>query len=50
MAQNIQNFIYSLEIMWKGMAGIFIVIILIAFIVMLLTKVTKPEEKQKEDR
>jgi Na+-transporting methylmalonyl-CoA/oxaloacetate decarboxylase gamma subunit len=35
-----QNFLYSLEIMWKGMAGIFIVIIIIALIVLLLTKLT----------
>jgi hypothetical protein len=34
------NFMISLEIMWKGMVGIFTVIILIMLIVILLTSVT----------
>lgn len=34
------NFILSLTLMWKGMIGIFAVIILIMAIVMLLTKIT----------
>ncbi|MDF2484331.1 MAG: hypothetical protein K0R46_499 [Herbinix sp.] len=34
-----QTFIYSLEIMGKGMLSIFIVILLLTFIVMLLGKV-----------
>ena len=33
-----QNFIYSLEIMGKGMLSIFIVILLLTFIVVLLGK------------
>lgn len=32
-----ENFMISLEIMWKGMSGIFTVIILIMLIVMLMT-------------
>jgi flagellin-like protein len=32
-----ENFMLSLEIMWKGMSGIFTVIILIMLIVMLMT-------------
>jgi len=36
-----ETFLNSLEIMWKGMLGIFIVILIIMLIVMLLTKFTK---------
>ena len=39
----LNNFLISLEIMWKGMTGIFVVIILITLIVMLLAKI--PSEK-----
>ena len=35
------NFIISLEIMGKGMAGIFTVIILITLVVVLMGKMTK---------
>lgn len=35
------NFWISLSIMWKGMLGIFTVIVLIMLIVMLLSKITK---------
>lgn len=35
------NFLISLTIMWKGMLGIFTVIILIMLFVMLLSKITK---------
>lgn len=38
---NIHNILASLDIMWKGMAGIFTVIILIMILVMLLTKFSK---------
>jgi len=37
---DLTNFYISLEIMWKGMAGIFTVLILIALIIWLLFKVT----------
>lgn len=33
-----ENFFYSLEIMGKGMASIFVVIIILTFIVIFLTK------------
>lgn len=36
---NLDNFFISLGIMWKGMLGIFVVIILITLIVMLLTRI-----------
>jgi len=38
---------FSLEIMWKGMLGIFVVIILITFIVLLLTKISSLMEARK---
>ena len=40
----ITNFMISLSIMWKGMLGIFAVIILIMLIVMLLSKITGSKE------
>lgn len=36
----------ALEIMWKGMAGIFTVMILLIICVKLLTKFTKDRDKQ----
>lgn len=38
---RIENFLLSLEIMGKGMLGIFVVMILLTGIVMLLTKLQK---------
>lgn len=38
---NLDNFLISLEIMGKGMLGIFVVIIIITLIVMLITKSKK---------
>lgn len=35
------NFMISLMVMWKGMLGIFTVIVLIMLIVLLLSKITK---------
>lgn len=45
-----QDVLASLDIMWKGMAGIFVVMILLMVCVMILTKVTsdKKEEPPKE--
>lgn len=40
----IDNFMLSLEIMWKGMAGIFFIIILITLIVMMLSKIPSQEK------
>lgn len=39
--KDMENFWISLELMGKGMLGIFTVIILIMLIVMLLSKITK---------
>ncbi|MHB8131014.1 MAG: hypothetical protein ACYDEX_18705 [Mobilitalea sp.] len=45
-----QNFIYSLEIMGKGMLSIFIVILLLTFIVVLLGKFSGgKKDKNTED-
>lgn len=35
-----QNFLNSLDIMWKGMFGIFAVIVIIMIIVVILSKAT----------
>ena len=40
-AQVMENFYKALELMGKGMLGIFTVIIIIMLIVMLLSKITK---------
>ena len=42
-----ENFMNSLEIMWKGMLGIFVVILLITFIVLLLTWISNISSKKK---
>lgn len=42
------NFMISLSIMWKGMLGIFTVIILIMLVVMLLSKITSGKAKDEE--
>lgn len=34
----LENFGFALELMWKGMLGIFVVIIIITLVVMLLSK------------
>lgn len=44
-----QNFMYSLEIMGKGMASIFVVIILLTFIVMLLAFLTNLGNKKEDN-
>ncbi|MDF2943411.1 MAG: hypothetical protein K0S01_2269 [Herbinix sp.] len=44
-----QNFIYSLEIMGKGMLSIFIVILILTFIVMLLAKFSAGKKKQDSE-
>ncbi|MDF2543225.1 MAG: hypothetical protein K0S47_2943 [Herbinix sp.] len=43
-----ENFLLSLEIMGKGMAGIFVVILLLTFIVMILTSLTAKKKDQDE--
>lgn len=42
-----QNVLYGLEIMWKGMFGIFAVIILITLIVILMSKI--PDKGANEE-
>lgn len=42
------NFMIALEIMWKGMLGIFAAIIIIMLVVVILGKITGPK-KQKEE-
>lgn len=37
----LQNFLISLEIMWKGMAGIFAAILLIMLVVWIFSKLDK---------
>lgn len=44
-----ENFMISLEVMGKGMLGIFTVIILIMLVVMLLSKVTKDKEEDTKE-
>lgn len=39
-----QDFLYSLEIMWKGMSGVFIVILIITFVALLLAEFTKEKK------
>ena len=48
---NMTNVIIALNMMWKGMLGIFVVIILVMLIVMLLSKITqsKPAAEQKQE-
>lgn len=38
---NLTNFFLSLSLMWKGMLGIFIVMVLLMLIIYLLTKYVK---------
>lgn len=42
------NFMISLSIMWKGMLGIFTVIVLIMLVVMLLSKITSGKAQDEE--
>ncbi len=44
-----QNFIYSLEIMGKGMLSLFAVILLLTFIVVLLGKISSGPKKSEEE-
>ncbi len=45
---NMANVMIALNMMWKGMLGIFVVIILVMLIVMLLTKITQGKPAEKE--
>jgi len=47
---NYNDLIASLEIMWKGMAGIFLVCGFIMLFTMFLLKIVKPKyDKEKEE-
>jgi len=48
MNYNVNDLFASLDIMWKGMAGIFIVCGFIMLLSMLLLKVLMPKEKKEE--
>lgn len=41
-----REFLFSLELMWKGMFGIFAVLALIAFIVFIISKMDKPKTEK----
>ncbi|MCL2215030.1 MAG: hypothetical protein FWC06_07475 [Treponema sp.] len=45
---NYADLFGSLEIMWKGMAGIFIVCGFIMLLTMLLLKILMPKDKKEE--
>lgn len=47
---NIANVMIALNMMWKGMLGIFVVIILVMLIVMLLTKVTQKKTETESNQ
>ena len=38
---NTENMLFALEIMWKGMAGIFVTILIIVFCVWVMGKIGK---------
>ena len=44
LTTNIDNFITSLGIMWKGMLSLFLVLGLIAIIVLIMTKLQRPHK------
>ncbi|MFV0362259.1 MAG: hypothetical protein ACK5LL_04100 [Suipraeoptans sp.] len=44
------NFMIALEMMWKGMLGIFVVIGIITLIVLLLTKLDAYDKKKEDDK
>lgn len=46
---NQQDFAYSLEIMWKGMLSIFVVIFLLTIIVLLMAKLTNKKQNTSEE-
>lgn len=45
-----ETFLLSLDIMWKGMLGIFVVIIIIALLVLLMQKVDNVIQKKIESK
>ena len=47
---NMTNVMIALNMMWKGMLGIFVVIVLVMLIVMLLTKITQPKSASEQNQ
>ncbi len=47
---NMDNFLLSLDVMWKGMLGIFIVTAVAILIILLLNAVTKKKPKKTGDQ
>ncbi len=47
---NMANVMIALNMMWKGMLGIFVVIILVMLIVMLLTKITQNKTEAENNQ
>jgi Oxaloacetate decarboxylase, gamma chain. len=43
MNDNIENFLIALQVMWQGMLGIFVVMIVLTLIVQLMIKLQKKE-------
>ena len=50
MAGNLDTFLISLGIMWKGMLGIFAVILIITFFVMFIQWAEKQFSKRKSTK
>lgn len=48
-SSNWSNFIISLEIMWKGMLAIFIVLSVISIIVLIMTKLQKNNNIEEQE-
>jgi hypothetical protein len=46
MTININDLFASLDMMWKGMAGLFTVCIFVMLLTMLLSKILTPKEKK----
>jgi hypothetical protein len=46
MTINITDLFASLDMMWKGMAGLFTVCIFVMLLTMLLSKILTPKEKK----
>lgn len=46
---NIGNTMIALDMMWKGMLGIFVVIVVIMLSVMFLSKITKEKNDKEND-
>ncbi|MFU0826158.1 MAG: DUF3149 domain-containing protein [Lachnoclostridium sp.] len=50
MSDNLAKFIVSLGIMWKGMLGIFVVILLITLLVMFIQRLERKFPEKSSDK